>query len=325
VIKVGFVGAGSRAVGGHYPVVTALQREGALRLEAICDRDPERLELAGRRFEIGRRYADHRRMLDEADLDAVYVIMPPQFSLRIVLDCLEAGKHVLVEKPPATSAANLQTMADAARRNGRVTAVGFQRRYSPVAQEVRRRVAARGPVTMCLGEFHKYKLASNPPAPGASLLLDHIDHVIHAVDFVRYMCGGEPVETHILRDRFFADWTTCYSALIRFSSGAVGALLANCTSAGRVQRFEVHGKGIGAALEMPKGTGFVAKVWEGRSAPPQEVSGETLAGARETDATATRALHRSFLEAIETGGETPTSFEECLGTMRLVEALEGAA
>jgi hypothetical protein len=139
------------------------------------------------------------------------------------------------------------------------------------------------------------------------------------------MCGGEPVETHIFRDRFFADWTTGYSALIRFSTGAVGSLLANCTSAGRLQRFEVHGRGIGAELEMPKGTGFVATVWEGRSELPQLVSGETLEGARETDATATRELHRSFVKAIETGGETLTSFDECLGTMRLVEALEGDA
>ncbi len=248
-LNVAFIGAGSRATQAHYPLVTRLHKEGVVRLEAICDLNTERLAAAGEKFGVERRFTDYRHMLAETDLDAVYVIMPPHHSLQIVLDCLNAGKHVMVEKPPASSSKNLELMADAAERNKRVTAVGFQRRYSPIAQEIRRLVLERGPVTQCVGQFHKHLLGKSGPSEKMGGVSTLFEDVIHAVDFVRYMCGGEPVETHILRDRFFADWTTCYSALIRFSSGAVGALLANCTSAGRVQRFEVHGKGIGAALE----------------------------------------------------------------------------
>ena len=322
MINVGFIGAGSRATGGHYPVVAQLHREGAVRWQSICDLDAARLDAARRRFDVAHAYADYRRMLDEVELDAVYVIMPPQYSLQIVLDCLDAGKHVLVEKPPATSGANLQRMSDAARRTRRVTAVGFQRRYSPVTQEVRRMVAERGPVTLCHGAFHKNKLLSPDPRPGASLLLDHIDHVIHAVDLVRYLCGGDATEVHVLRDTFFATWPNTYNAVMRFSSGAVGGLSASCSSASRVLRFEVHGKDIYAEMELPKKRGFIARVWADGSQEPKLITGETLSGERETDAIATRELHRSFVAAIENGGETPTSFEECLGTMRLVELLE---
>lgn len=130
----------------------------------------------------------YHRMLDQEDQDAVYVIMPPQYSLPIIVNCLDAGKHVLVEKPPAMSVADMETLVEAAERNDRVTAVCFQRRVAPVAQEVRRLILERGPITMCIGEFHKNMLKSKGPSLGVSTLLDD---VIHAVDFVRYMCGGE--------------------------------------------------------------------------------------------------------------------------------------
>ena len=322
VVNVAFIGAGSRATGAHYPLVTHLHQQGTVRLQAICDLNTERLETAGNRFGVERRHTDYHRMLNEERLDAVYVIMPPQYSLPIVLDCLNAGKHVLVEKPPATSFRNLEMMAHAAERNRRVTAVGFQRRYSPVTQEVRRLVLERGPVTMCIGEFHKNKLASGRPRPGASLLLDHIDHVIHAVDFVRYMCGGEATEVHALQDRFFEEWNNCYNALIRFSTGAVGCVSANCTSVSRFLRFEVHGRGIYAEMEMPKSPGFTARIWVDKAREPRVMTGQDLSGAPETDIDATLQVHRSFVTAIETGGETLTPFQECLGTMRLIEALE---
>ena len=189
-MNVGFIGAGGRATGAHYPAVTRLEQEGVVKLQAICDLNEARLNDAGGRFGVERRYTDYHRMLEEVDLDALYVIMPPQYSLPIIVDCLNAGMHVLVEKPPAMSAGDMEIMVEAAERNKRVTAVCFQRRIAPVAQEVRRLILERGPVTMCIGEFHKNMLKSKGPSLGVSTLLDDL---IHAVDFVRYMCGGEPI------------------------------------------------------------------------------------------------------------------------------------
>jgi predicted dehydrogenase len=316
VLRVGFIGAGGRATSGHYPVVTRLDRDGVVRLQAICDLNVERLAAAGDRFGIERRYTDYHRMLADVDLDAVYVIMPPQFALPIVVDCLNAGKHVLVEKPPAMSARDLETMAAAAERNRRVTAVCFQRRVAPVAQEVRRLVLERGPITMCMGEFHKNMLNAKGPSLGVSTLLDD---VIHAVDFVRYMCGGEATEVHAFRDAFFADWRNCYNGLIKFSTGAVGIVSGNRSSGARVLRFEVHGKGIGAEIDMPNS----ARVWTGKG-DPLVLTGAVLTGASNVqDYEGTLHIHREFAAAIAEGRPALTSFQECLGTMRLIEALEG--
>jgi predicted dehydrogenase len=315
-LNVAFIGAGNRATKAHYPLARRLDKEGVVRLQAICDLNTERLNQAGDRFSVERRYTDYGRMLDDVELDAVYVIMPAQFSLQIVLDCLNAGKHVLVEKPPAMSAHDLETMAEAAERNGRVTTVCFQRRVAPVAQEVRRLILEQGPITMCIGEFHKNMLKSKGPSLGVSTLLDD---VIHAVDFVRYMCGGEATEVHAFQDTFFTDWRNCYNGLIKFSTGAVGFVSGNRSSGARILRFEVHGKGIGAEIDMPNS----ARVWAGNG-EPLVLTGEGLAGsANEQDYEGTLHIHREFVAAIAEGRQALTSFQECLGTMRLIESLEG--
>ena len=315
-LNVGFIGAGGRATGAHYPAVTRLEQEGVVKLQAICDLNEARLSDAGGRFGVERRDTDYHRMLEEVDLDALYIIMPPQYSLPIIVDCLNAGMHVLVEKPPAMSAGDMEIMVEAAERNKRVTAVCFQRRIAPVAQEVRRLILERGPVTMCIGEFHKNMLKSKGPSLGVSTLLDD---VIHAVDFVRYMCGGEATEVHAFQDSFFADWRNCYNGLIKFSTGAVGFVSGNRSSGARILRFEVHGKGIGAEIDMPNS----ARIWAGKG-DPLVISGAELTGATNPqDFEGTLHIHREFAAAITEGRQAMTSFQECLGTMRLIEQLEG--
>ena len=314
MIKVGVIGAGRRANQAHYP---ALARVPAAHLAAICDLDEQRLRETANRYGVRHRYTDYRAMLAEVDLDAVYVIMAPQLVRPIVLDCLEAGTHVFVEKPPALSARDLETMIAAAERHGRLTAVCLQRRYAPVAQEVRRRVLERGPITMCLGEFHKHMVGAPGPDYGVSTLLDDI---IHAVDLVRYMCGGDAAEVHAFQDRLFAEWVNCYNALIRFSSGAVGVVSGNRASGARVLRFEVHGRGIGAYIDMP----HRAEIWTDNAPEPLVLTGpELVRSAEEIEYEGTLAVHRHFITCIEQNRRPLTSFQECLGTMRLIEQMEG--
>ncbi|MBI2938862.1 MAG: Gfo/Idh/MocA family oxidoreductase [Chloroflexi bacterium] len=315
VIKTGFIGAGTRANGAHYPAVARIEDA---RIEAICDLDAARLAKTADKYGVERRYADYHRMLAEVDLDVVYVIMAPQHHVPIVLDCLNAGKHVLVEKPPAMSVRELETMIETAERNGCLTAVGFQRRYAPVAQEVRRLVLERGPITMCIGEFHKNMLGKKGPSLGVSTLLDDI---IHVADFVCYMCGGDPVEVHATQDRFFADWKNCYNGLVRFSSGAVGIVSGNRSSGARVLRAEVHGNGIAAYLDIPER----AVVWADNAKEPTVLTGAELVGsANEQDYEGTLSLHRHLLDCIKDGHQPLTSFQACLPAMRLVEQMEGA-
>src|SRR5258708_39561735 len=120
LIRLGFIAAGRRATNAHSPAVAGIANA---RIDAICDLDGDRLRLTADQYGVERRYTDHHGLLEQADLDAVYIIMAPQLVLPLVLDCLNAGKHVFVEKPPAMSVPDLEAMIEVAQRQRRLTAV----------------------------------------------------------------------------------------------------------------------------------------------------------------------------------------------------------
>lgn len=316
MLRAGFIGAGRRASSAHFPAVARLPE---VRMVAVSDLDPVRLHQIADRYQIPSRFTDYREMLAACDLDVVYIVLPPHLHRPVALDCLAAGLHVFVEKPPAMSVAELAEMAAAAERARRLTAVGFQRRFAAVVQAVRQRVQERGPVTLCLGEFHKYMLHRPGPDYGVSTLLDDI---IHVVDLVRYLCGGEAVVVHACQDRFFADWTNCYNALIRFSTGSVGIVTGNRSAGARRLRCEVHGRGLHAEIEIPER----ADLWVENAVTPEVLTGPELVGSNDfLEYEGTLALHRHFVACLLEGRLPLTSFQECLGTMRLVEQIEGVA
>ncbi len=311
-VKVGFIGAGSLANRMHYPSLAEIPEA---RIEAICDLDEGRLNRTADRYEVSRRYADYRRMLREVDLDAVYVIMPTLGEFPdVVVDCLEAGKHVFMEKPPGVTVEACERMLEAAERNGCRTMVGFNRRFSAVLVEARRRVLAQGAVTECLAEFHKDMLASGPYW-GVSIL---VTDVIHVVDALRFVCG-EPAEVVSYRDRAFADCTNVYNALIRFEGGAVGLLTANRAAGSRYERFEIHGRGISAYVRAPE----EAEVWRAGESEPERLRGAELRASEDTRVTyGYFDENRHFVDCLLRGQMPSTSLQDAVKTMRLVESIE---
>jgi len=310
-VRVGFVGCGSLASRMHYPSLAALPEA---ELVAICDLDPAKLQSIGDRYGVSARYRDHRAMLARERLDAVYVIMPPIADLvPIVLDCLRAGKHVFMEKPPGASLADCERMLDAAERAGVKTQVGFNRRFADVLVEARRAIAAQGKLSQVVGEFHKNMLRTGAYY-GLSILTTD---VIHTIDTLRWL-AGEPVEIESMHDRFVADWPNVHAALIRFDSGALGVLLANRAAGARRERFELHGQGISAYVRAPER----AELFRDGEAEPT-----ILAGPSDDPRLSYGyfAESRHFLECIEQNRLPQSSLQDAVRTFRLVEQLNRAA
>ncbi|HEX2516195.1 MAG TPA: Gfo/Idh/MocA family oxidoreductase [Chloroflexota bacterium] len=133
-VRVGIIGSGSIA-GAH---ARAYAEMPDVEVVAVADVVPGRAaDFITRHSLTGATpFEDHRRLL-EADVEAVSVCTPNVAHHRTAVDSLEAGKHVLVEKPLAVTLEQAVEMARAARRTGRLLSVGFQPRYDPNMQLVK--------------------------------------------------------------------------------------------------------------------------------------------------------------------------------------------
>jgi predicted dehydrogenase len=137
-LRVGVVGCGTQ---GRVHL-EAYRRRPDVEIAALCDLDGARLEAAGRDFGVGRLYADFGEMLSAGRLDLVSVATMPATHLAVTTAALEAGAHVLCEKPMALNADEAERMVAVARDRRRTLTVGFNMRWMGSARFARSHVAA---------------------------------------------------------------------------------------------------------------------------------------------------------------------------------------
>ncbi len=171
-----------------------------VRLVAIADaHEPFAVDTA-RRYGYARAETSWQAVAEAADIDAVSIVVANDLHREIVEALLDAGKHVLCEKPLAPSVADGQAMVDRAQKSDRVAAVGFTFRRSPAINAIREQVIAGGlgPVRHFSGHYWcDYGFARDAPmswryrgGPGSGALADIGTHL---VDVGEYLCG--PVES----------------------------------------------------------------------------------------------------------------------------------
>lgn len=127
-LKIGIVGCGGIANGKHMP---ALSRIPEVEMVAFCDIIEERAQKAAGQYGVegARVCTDYKELLADASIDVVHVLTPNREHCAITVDALEAGKHVMCEKPMAKTAADARKMLEAARRTGKKLTIGYQNRY----------------------------------------------------------------------------------------------------------------------------------------------------------------------------------------------------
>ena len=127
-VKVGIIGCGGIANGKHMPALAA--REGC-EMVAFCDIVVERAQAAAEKFGVegAKVYEDYKELLKDESIEVVHVCTPNRSHSFITVDALEAGKHVMCEKPMAIKSAEAQKMLDAAARTGNKLTIGYQNRY----------------------------------------------------------------------------------------------------------------------------------------------------------------------------------------------------
>ncbi len=126
-LRVGIIGCGGIANGKHMP---SLKQVAECEMVAFCDLVVERAENAAKQYGIpgAAVYVDYKELLKDETIDVVHVCTPNRAHSFITVDALEAGKHVMCEKPMAINSAEALKMLEAAKRCGKKLTIGYQNR-----------------------------------------------------------------------------------------------------------------------------------------------------------------------------------------------------
>jgi len=109
-------------------------------LIAVASRDQKRAEEYARDWEIDRAYGSYQALLDDDDVEAVYISLPNTLHCDWSIRAVEAGKHVLCEKPLSRHVGDVEAAFDAAERNGRILTEAFMYRHNPQTTRLRQLV-----------------------------------------------------------------------------------------------------------------------------------------------------------------------------------------
>ena len=140
-VRIGLIGCGGIANGKHMPALSKLPH---VEMVAFCDLIEERAQKAAKEYgaEGAQVYTDYKQLLDRKDIDVVHVLTPNKQHSFITVDALEAGKHVMCEKPMAINSAEAKKMLDAAKRTGKKLTIGYQNRFRPECMYLKKVIEA---------------------------------------------------------------------------------------------------------------------------------------------------------------------------------------
>lgn len=196
-IKVAIIGVGSIAE-TH---IGAYLKNPNVELYAFCDINEKRLKEMGEKYGVERLYTDKDEMLKDESIDAVSVCTWNSEHAPCTIAALNAGKHVLCEKPMATSVEDAIAMKEAAEKNGRLLMIGFVRRFGNDMQILNDFKEAD-----FFGDIYYSKATyiRRNGSPGGwfgdiarSAGGPLIDLGVHVIDFVRYFLGNpKPVSVY---------------------------------------------------------------------------------------------------------------------------------
>lgn len=128
VVKVGIIGCGGIGTQKHMPSLAKLEN---VEMVAFCDIIEKRAKKACEKFGTpdAKCYVDYKELLKDESIEVIHVCTPNRSHSFITIDALEAGKHVMCEKPMAKTTEEAKAMVEAAQRTGKKLTIGYQNRY----------------------------------------------------------------------------------------------------------------------------------------------------------------------------------------------------
>ena len=183
MVNIAVIGTG--AMGSNH--VRVLSELSGVDLVAISDTDEEKLEKLSAQYNIKSTYKDHIEMFQKERIDGVIVAVPADFHKKVVLDCIQAGVNVLVEKPISHTLEDAQEMIDKAKEKNVILTVGHVERFNPVITKIKEFID-----NGMLGKIYLVNSIRIGPVPkrlwgvGDGVL---VDLSVHDIDIISYLVG----------------------------------------------------------------------------------------------------------------------------------------
>ncbi|GFG54474.1 hypothetical protein CQY20_00650 [Mycolicibacterium agri] len=314
----GIIGIGKIADIAIAPAIAADEQS---TLAAVCSRDPGRAKAFADKHGAAAGCDDYAEMLRDPSVDAVYIGSPNGLHAEHALAALEAGKHVLVDKPLALDVADARAIVAAADAANVRLSTGFHLRHKATARAARDAIAAGrlGAVFYAemacgagKGLFPYDTWRADPKLSGGGTLLHQ---GVHAVDLVAYLCDRPVVEVTAMTDK----------------SGAEDVFVGSCRLAdGTLANIASHSLRMGT---RPDWTVFGTDGWLDARGGTSPAPGDTL-DLHDDDGTSRLATTTSaaydaevsdFAAAVASGQEPAASGRDGLRAVAVAEALYRAA
>lgn len=359
-LRIGFVGCGNIAMTKHLPYLQKYSDR--CEFIAFCDVVEERAVRAKEKYGAPNAFVctDYRELVRQ-DLDVVHVCTPNRSHSEITVAALEAGKHVMCEKPMAINAAEAKAMMDAAERTGKLLTIGYQNRYRVDTQTLKK-MAVNGELgDIYLAKAHALRrrgiptwgVFTNKAEQGGGPLIDIGTHALDITlwimdnykpvsvmgstyNYLGTTLEGDAQGTDAHWDPKTYEVEDCAFGFVKFENGATVYLESSWilnTSDERQAMTTVYGTKAGASMEYPDGKKSTERVLRvntvagGRQAmlEPNVSEGAVSSGDLIFNYPGADMEMRVWLDALEGKGETVVKPYQAYTVTRILEAIYESA
>ena len=244
-------------------------------------------------------------ILNDSEVSAVLITTRHDAHARMCIEALRAGKHVFVEKPLAINHTELAEIIEVYQQSGKTLTVGYNRRFSPFAQDVKKQLGnSNTPInviaTMNVGETPANHWTQDMHTGGGRI----IGEACHLIDLITYL-SGSLVESVVMNamGQNPADNTDNASVLLKYKNGSTGVInyFANGNKGYSKERIEVYSQGKTLIIDNFKKSEYYGTKSSGMSRSQDKGHSEQF---------------RLFLERIQNGGEAIIPIEEIINTSK---------
>ncbi|WEG18859.1 Gfo/Idh/MocA family oxidoreductase [Alkalihalophilus pseudofirmus] len=235
-LKVGIIGCGSIAQKRH---LIEYEANNQVEIAAVCDINEQRAYEVANEYKA-KAYFDYKELLTNEDLDAISVCLPNYLHAEVTIASLNSGKHVLCEKPMATSKEEAEAMILAAEENGKKLMIAHNQRFVASHQRAKKLIEAGE-----IGKVYSFRTTFGHGGPegwsidGKGSWFFRKDEAfigamgdlgVHKSDLIRYILGkevlevGAMVETNAKEDTTVDDNAVC---ILKMEGGIIGTLTAS--------------------------------------------------------------------------------------------------